>query len=136
MSILWKDRKRPFLGLPISFTRYSLDEKCLYVKTGVFNIVEDEVRLYRIIDVTLKRSFGQRILGTGTIHCHSSDESLKTFDIKHIKNPKAVKDMLSDLVEEQRLKNRVYNREALAVNDYDDDDNDGIDDDPIDDFEE
>lgn len=115
MDILWKDRKRTFLGMPLSFTKYELSEKCLYIKTGVFTVVEDEVRLYRIIDVTLRRSFGQRLLGLGTIVCNSSDESMKSFEIKSIKKPRDVKNMLSDLVEEQRMKNRVYSREALAV---------------------
>ena len=85
MSVLWKDRKRTFLGLPLSFTRYELDEKCLYIKTGAFTVVEDEIRLYRIIDVTLRRTFGQRLLGLGTIVCHSSDESMKSFEIKSIR---------------------------------------------------
>ena len=117
MSFIWKDRKRTFLGLPISFTKYMLDEKCLYIKTGAFNIVEDEIRLYRIIDVTLQRSFGQRLLGLGTIVCHSSDESMKSFEIKSVKKPREAKKILSDLVEEQRMKNRVYNRESLSVED-------------------
>ena len=119
MDVLWKDRKRTFLGLPLSFTKYELDEKCLYIKTGAFTVVEDEIRLYRIIDVTLRRTFGQRLLGLGTIVCDSSDESMKSFEIKSIKKPRETKKLLSDLVEEQRLKNRVYNREALAVEDED-----------------
>ena len=119
MDVLWKDRKRTFLGLPLSFTKYELDEKCLYIKTGAFTVVEDEIRLYRIIDVTLRRTFGQRLLGLGTIICDSSDESMKSFEIKSIKKPRETKKLLSDLVEEQRLKNRVYNREALAVEDED-----------------
>lgn len=134
MSVLWKDRKRTFLGLPLSFTRYELDEKCLYIKTGAFTIVEDEIRLYRIIDVTLRRTFGQRLLGLGTIVCHSSDESMKSFEIKSIKNSKDIKTLLSDLVEEQRMRNRVYNREALAVED--EDGCDCHDDDIIDDAED
>lgn len=120
MSVLWKDRKRTFLGLPLSFTRYELDEKCLYIKTGAFTVVEDEIRLYRIIDVTLRCTFGQRLLGLGTIVCHSSDESMKSFEIKSIKKPKDTKKLLSDLVEEQRIKNRVYNRESLAVENEED----------------
>ena len=31
--ILWSDRKR-YLGLPISFTKYTLDEDRLYIKKG------------------------------------------------------------------------------------------------------
>ena len=112
--ILWKDRKRTFLGLPWSFTKYRVDEDRLYLETGFFNSTEDEVRLYRITDVTLKRSFGQKLLGIGTIHCDSSDVTMKNFDIKNVKNPKKVKELLSRLVNESRLRNRVYTSERIS----------------------
>lgn len=112
-TFLWKDRKRTILGLPWSFTRYRLDEDRLYIETGFFNSTEDEVRLYRITDVTLKRSFRQKILGIGTIHCDSSDVTMQNFDIKNVKHPKDVKDMLSKLVDECRQRNRVYTSERI-----------------------
>ena len=111
--ILWKDRKRTFLGLPWSFTRYRVDDERLYMETGFFNSTEDEVRLYRITDVTLNRSFGQKLLGIGTIHCDSSDVTMQNFDIKNVKNPKKVKDLLSRLVDESRLRNRVFTSESV-----------------------
>jgi len=110
---LWKDRKRTFLGLPWSFTKYSLDEDKLYIKTGFFNSTEDEVRLYRITDLTLKRSLGQKMCKLGTIRCDSSDVTMQNFAIKNIKNSKAVKDMLSELVEKARIRNRVYTTESV-----------------------
>lgn len=127
MEILWQDRKRPFLGLPLSFTKYILSEKSLLIKTGVFTTTEDEVRLYRVIDVTLRRTLGQRLLGIGTIICHSSDETMKTFEIKHIKKPQQTKELLSELVEEQRRANRVFSRETIGLDDHDCD-HDGADD--------
>lgn len=113
MEIVWKDRKRPFLGLPWSFTVYKLDAEKLFVKTGVLNLTEDEIRLYRIKDITLKQSLGQRILGIGTLHCCSSDATMKEFDIKHIKKPREVRDLISRMVEEERLKKRVRNLEHM-----------------------
>ena len=53
MNVLWHDRKR-YLGLPISFTKYSVSEDRLFVKTGLFNLTQDEVKLYRILDLSLK----------------------------------------------------------------------------------
>ena len=117
MEYRWQDRKRPFLGLPLSFTKYMLDDSCLYIKTGVCTVTEDEVRLYRIIDVTLRRTLGQRILGIGTLRCHSSDETMKEFEIKHIKHPEETKRLLSELVEEERRRNRVFSRESLDSDD-------------------
>ena len=111
---LWKDRKRNFLGLPWTFTIYRLDQDRLYINTGIFNTTEDEVRLYRITDVTLKRSFWQRIIRTGTIHCDSADATMNNFDIKNVRHAKEVKDMLSKLVDESRLRNRVYTSENVT----------------------
>lgn len=119
-NILWHDRKRYF-GLPISFTKYSMSEDRLFVETGLLNLSQDEVRLYRILDLKLKRSLGQRIFGVGSILVSSSDKSLGTFEIKNIKNSANVKEMLSVQVEQQRESKRVYTRENM-VNDVDDDD--------------
>ncbi len=121
MEFVWKDRKRTFLGMPLSFTRYSLDEERLLIKTGVLSINEAEIRLYRIVDLTLRQSLGQRILGIGTIHCCSNDATLKEFDIKNIKKPRMVRDLLSRLVEAEREKKRVRTLEPLEADDEDSD---------------
>ena len=122
MELVWKDRKRTFLGLPLSFTVYSLDGERLFIKTGVLNVNEDEVRLYRIKDISLRRSFGQRLLGLGTIHCCSSDATLKEFDIRNIKKPREVRELLSQMIEAERQKKRVRSLESLDNRDDDDDD--------------
>ena len=113
-TYIWKDRKRTVFGLPLSFTRYRMDEEKLYIETGFFNSTEDEVRLYRITDVTLKRSFGQKLFGLGTIHCDSSDMTMKNFDIRNVANPRAVKEELSRLVDASRMRNRVYTHESVS----------------------
>ena len=118
-NILWHDRKRYF-GLPISFTKYSMSEDRLFVETGLLNLSQDEVRLYRILDLQLKRSLGQRIFGVGSIIVSSSDKSLGTFEIKNIKNSANVKEMLSVQVEQQREAKRVYTRKNMV------DDVDGV----------
>ena len=128
VEILWKDRKRGFLGLPLSFTKYSLTKERLFVETGFINSVENEVRLYRILDVQMTRNLGQKMFGLGSINVHSSDASLKDFTIKNIKKPKYVKELISDLVEKQRDEKRVVNRELMASS-IDDDELDDHDDD-------
>ena len=69
---IWSDRKRIFCGLPWTFTTYTLTSDRLFIETGVLGKHEDEVRLYRILDISLSRSFSQRIFGLGTIHCCSA----------------------------------------------------------------
>lgn len=117
MEYLWSDRKRTIFGLPLSFTKYSLTEERLFIEQGFLNKREDEVRLYRIMDVSLTRSFGQRIFGVGTIHCSSADKSMGDFEILSVKNPKEVKEQLSALIEAQRDAKKVINREYMMEDD-------------------
>lgn len=120
MELLWNDRKRTFLGLPWSFTKYSMDEERLYIDKGFFKTTSDEVRLYRIMDVRLTRSLIQKMFGLGDIEVHSSDKTLRDFTIKSIKNPKEIKEMLSQNVEKQRDLKRVVNREMMTdIDDFD-----------------
>lgn len=114
LSILWKDRKRPIFGLPLSFTRYKLTEEKLLINTGFFSIKEEEIQLYRIMDVTLKCSLLQRIFDVGTIHCCSGDKTTPEFDIKDVKNPSNVKELLSKNIEIQRDRKRISGREFLG----------------------
>lgn len=119
----WKDRKRIIFGLPWSFTRYRLTDEKLIVKTGFLSTKEDETRLYRIMDVTLKRSLGERLWGLGTIHICSADKSTPEFDIKRIKKSETIKNLISDMVESERERKRVSGREFMGSEDaYDDDD--------------
>ncbi|MBQ8795541.1 MAG: PH domain-containing protein [Clostridia bacterium] len=110
---VWKDRKRTIFGLPLSFTIYKLTEEKLFVETGFLSKKEEEVRLYRIMDLTLNRPLGQRIFGLGTIHCCTADKSTPEFDIKKIKNSRDVKNLLSDMVEKERQAKRVSSREFM-----------------------
>ena len=126
MEYLWNDRKRTLFGLPLSFTKYMLTDDRLFIEEGFLYKKEDEVRLYRIMDLSLKRSFGQRIFGVGTIHCCSADKSMGDFDIVSVKHPREVKEQLSELVEAQRDAKRVTNREYMNDNDHDDFDDDDI----------
>ncbi len=118
-ELLFKQRKRNWCGLPWSFTVYSFDAERLFIKSGVFNIKEDEIRLYRILDLSLKRSFLQRIFGLGTIVVDSSDKTMKCFEIKNIKNSKETKEQLSQLVEEERQRKRITGREFMTDHDHD-----------------
>lgn len=126
-EIIWKDRKRIFFGLPWTFTKYSLSEDRLFISTGFFSVKEDEVRLYRIMDVSLERKLWQRMCGLGTIKCCSADKTMGDFEIKNIKKFREVKEMLSNMVEDERTKKKVSSREFMdherdEFDDYDDHD--------------
>ncbi len=118
-AYVWKDRKRIIFGLPWSFTVYKLTEEKLFIETGFFSKKEEEIRLYRVMDLTLKRPFGQRIWGLGTIHCCTADKSTPEFDILKVKKSKEVKDMISDMVEKQRDEKRITAREFMSDDSFD-----------------
>ena len=122
-----QDRKHGIFGLPWSFTKYVLTEEKLLIIRGAFNRTEDEIRLYRIMDMTLKRSLGERMEGLGTIHCCSSDKSAPEFDIQRVRDARKVKELLSDLVEQQRIARGLTIREEMSAS-LNDSDHNGVDD--------
>lgn len=114
-DILWTDKKRPFFGLPLSFTRYTLTKDKLIITVQFLCLHEEEIRLYRIMDVTLKQSLLQRLFGVGTIHCCSVDVSSPEFDISSVRMPRKVRDMLSEAVDTQRKERNVTSSEFIKM---------------------
>ena len=133
-DIIWKDRKR-FLGLPLSFTRYSLSDDRLFLSVGFLNIKDEEVLLYRIRDINTSRTLWQRLFGVGTITVLSSDKSLPTLHLQNVKNPMEVKELLHDQVEAMKIRRKVRVGEIMASNFDEDNDNDDDEIDPDDDME-
>ena len=113
IEYLWKDRKRHF-GLPLSFTRYRLSGDRLFCETGFLNLKVDEVLLYRVQDLELTMRLGQRIFGVGTICVHSSDKSIPHLDLKNVKNPRQVKELIHQNVEAAKDKRRMRATELLG----------------------
>lgn len=114
-DMLWKDRKR-HLGLPISFTKYSLsggEAPRIFRETGLFNLKEEEVLLYRVRDITLTRSFFQRIFGVDTVSLHSSDKTTPTLDLVNISKSKDVKELIFSKVEQAKANRRMRTTELL-----------------------
>jgi len=113
IQYLWKDRKR-FLGLPLSFTRYRLSEDRLFLETGFLSLSADEVLLYRVRDLELNLRLGQRIFGVGTVVVHSSDHSIPTLELKNVKKPREVKEMIHRHVEQAKEARRMRTMEIMG----------------------
>ena len=127
MNYLWKDRKRYF-GLPLSFTRYKLSEDRLFLSVGFLNIKDDEVLLYRVRDIDTNRNLWQRLFGVGTITIMSSDKTMPTLELKNVKDPVFVKELIHKQVEEMKIRRRVRFGEIMTT----DADGDGDPDDELD----
>lgn len=134
IEYLWKDRKR-FLGIPLSFTRYRLSEDRLFCETGFLNIKSDEVLLYRVRDLQLTLRLTQRIFGVGTICIISSDKSIPHLDLKNVKNPRAVKELIHKNVEAAKDKRRMRATELIGTEDghvyHDEPEDEELDDDDV-----
>ena len=114
-EIIWTDKKRTLFGLPLSFTRYTLTKEKLITTVQFLTLHEEEVRLYRIMDVTLYQTLFQRLFGVGTIHCCSADTSTPEFDITSVKMPRKVKELLSTTVENERRSKQISSTEFISL---------------------
>ena len=110
---VWIDKKR-HLGMPISFTKYTLTDERLYTESGFINLKESELLLYRVRDIGLTRTLWQRLFGVGTIHIYSSDTTDEHLDIVSVKKAKDVKDLISSKVEESKKSRRIGTTEIIG----------------------
>ena len=113
-NIIWQDRKH-HLWFPISFTKYSVGDGRLYINSGLLSSREDECLLYRITDITLTRTLGQRIFGTGTVELTTKDQSTPVIRLENIAHSVEVKRMLSNLVAKEREEKKVVGRDMYGA---------------------
>ena len=104
----WTDKKR-HLGMPISFTRYSLVSKKdswtkLFVQSGLFSTSTEEVNLFRIFDMQVYQSLFDKMFNVGTITLYTKDESSSIIYLTNVKNPYKVRNLIAQRVEEEREK--------------------------------
>ena len=107
---LWRDRKH-FMWFPFSFTVYEVKKDRLYIQRGLLSTSFDETLLYRITDIKLTRTLGQKIFGTGTIELCTTVDHDGHILLENIKNPMQVKELLSEAVEDARDKKKVIGKE-------------------------
>ena len=112
---LWRDRRHR-LWFPFSFEKYYIANSRLYCCRGLLRQDEHECLLYRILDISLRRTLGNRFCGTGTITLKTTDASDPLLVLRNIKHSRAVKEMLSNLIEEERTRKGISGREILSGN--------------------
>jgi len=104
---IWSDKKRPFFGLPLSFTRYTLYEDLLIIDRGILFHRRDEIRLYRVLDLKMICGPFQRLFGVGTVILLTGDAATPRFMLQDVLQPDRLLRKLSDLTEIERKKARV-----------------------------
>ena len=122
-EIMFTERKRwLFLGLPFTFTKYTITPSLLTIDQGLFNTVEDDCYMYKIQDVKLNTSFLERIFKLGTIICYTGDITDSELKLVHIKNAKEIKSYLLKQSEVARIKRRTLNTVDIGAHNIDLDD--------------
>lgn len=113
-NVLIKERKRKTLfALPLSFTTFAVTDKKLIYKKGLLNSIEDEILLYRVQDITVRRTLGQKLFGLGTIEVDSQDKTCPHLVIKNIKHVKEFRSILSEQVEKEKTRRNFRSTEIL-----------------------
>ncbi len=115
------ERKRwLFLGLPFTFTKYTVKEEGITINRGLLRTTEDDCYMYKVQDVQLNVSLMQRICKLGTVKCFTGDTTDKVLLLENIKNAKVIKDFILDASEKARIKRRTLNTLNIDAEDLDD----------------
>ena len=100
----FKERKRwPFLGLPFTYTVYTVKEDLITINEGFFNRKENDCYMYKIQDVSLEATLMERLFRLGTVVCNTGDTTHPRLLLRHIRNAKAGKNCILEQSENERM---------------------------------
>ena len=109
-AVKYKTRKRwLFLGLPFTFTKYTITPSVITMDQGFFKTEENDCYMYKVQDVKLTISFAERIVGLGTVICYTGDVTSRELVLRHIKHAKEIKNYILKASEEARIRRRTLN---------------------------
>ena len=115
------ERKRwLFLGLPFTFTKYTVNEEVITINTGLLSTKENDCYLYKVQDVELITTLAERLVGVGTIACYTGDNTHPQLFITHVKHAKEIKDFILHASEKARRKRRTMNTLNIDAADIED----------------
>ena len=104
-GLVQQERKRwLFFGIPFTFTKYTITENKFILNEGFFTSTENEILLYRVLDITLKRTLWQKLFGLGSVIVQSQDQTHPTLVVKNIKHSVQFKEELSTHVEMEKVR--------------------------------
>ena len=69
-NVSFVERKRwLFLGLPFTFTKYTIKEDMITITSGLFKTTENDCYMYKVQDVELTTSLMEKLFKIGTVIC-------------------------------------------------------------------
>ena len=115
------ERKRwLFLGLPFTFTKYTIKEDTITIDTGLLKTVENDCYMYKVQDVQHSATLIEKMFRLGTVICFTGDTTHPQLVLEHIKNSRAIKDFILEQSEQTRLKRRTVNMLDIGSGDVQD----------------
>ena len=87
----------------------------LISRIGLFRTTTNDILLYRILDIKMQQSLGQKMFGVGTLVLYTADQSDSQFKLVNIKKPEKVRRFLNTIVEQERDRRRLSGRELFGV---------------------
>lgn len=120
-NVLWSQRKRNWCRTPFTFTVYTLTDQELSIKTGVLNQKFNLIKLFRIVDISVERTFLQRIFGMSTLVLNTHDSSSGDGMVKliNIIDGFGVREILQGAVDGSRRMNGMTTREFIGGDSFD-----------------
>lgn len=104
------ERKRwVFFGLPFTFTKYTVTGELITINDGFLSTKENDCYMYKVQDVELLTSLGERIFHLGTVACYTGDNTHPQLYLSHIRNAKEIKDFILKESETARRRRRTLN---------------------------
>lgn len=109
-TISFQERKRwLFLGLPFTFTKYTIKEDMITITSGLFKTVENDCYMYKVQDVEHTATLMEKMFRMGTVTCYTGDTTHSKLQLIHIKNSREIKDFILRASEDARIKRRTVN---------------------------
>lgn len=120
-QIQYEERKRIlFLGLPWTFTKYTITPGLVTVDQGLFKTEEDDCYMYKVQDVKLTQTLLEKMFKLGTITCYTGDVTNPELQLLHIKHSKEIKSYLLKASEVARIKRRTINTQDISAESLED----------------
>lgn len=119
----FEERKRwLFFGLPFTFTKYLIREDMITINSGFLKSVENDCYMYKVQDVQLTATLGEKLFGLGTVICYTGDTTHPMLKLEHVKNARSIKEFILKESEEARMKRRTVNMLDIGSQDMDETD--------------
>lgn len=107
-QVLWEGR--PLLSVS---TRYVITDERVRLIEGLLGKERVDIELVRIQDIDQKQSVGERLLNVGDIIIHSHDRSHPVAELRNVREPENVHEILRRAVLAAREKYRLNYREEM-----------------------